>query len=245
MESEKVYRKLKEYLIKQIRLNGIEDEKVLIYGKVLTTEEAIGSPERKDFPLMKGKEKLLQAEFKGALGQAYTDSPSEFKGTLDEFLKKPLDNNFNIAAFIATLNAVMRYLDLAKDTIHCKDNQPDKCGKKLAEYINEKYGNPKIALIGLPPALLEFCSREFEMRVVDMDKSNIGKEKYDVLIEDAENKTEEVVEWCDLLLITGSTIANGSIANFLEVDKPAIYYGTTIAGAAEIFGLNRFCECSK
>ncbi len=83
------------------------------------------------------------------------------------------------------------------------------------------------------------------MRVVDMDKNNIDKEKYNVLIEDAENKTEEVMRWCDLLLITGSTIANGSIVNFLEVDKPTIYYGTTIAGAAEILGLNRFCECSK
>ncbi len=245
MESEKTYQKLKEYLEKQIKLNNLEDEKVLIHGKVLTAEEAIGNPIRRDFPLMKGKEKLLQAEFKGSLGQSYTDSPSEFEGTLKEFSKMPLDNNFNIAAFIATLNAVMRYLNLADKTIHCKNNQPDECGEKLAEYIELNYGNPKIALIGLQPALLDFCSRKFEMRVVDMDKNNIDKEKYNVLIEDAENKTEEVMRWCDLLLITGSTIANGSIVNFLEVDKPTIYYGTTIAGVAEILGLNRFCECSK
>jgi len=245
MENEKTYKKLKDYLENQIKLNGFEGEKVLIYGKILTTEEAIGNPDRKDFPLIKGKEKLLQAEFKGALGQSYTDSPSEFEGTIEEFIKKPLDSNFSIAAFIATLNAVMRYLNLANKTIHCKDNQPDECGEKLAKQIEEKYGDPKVALIGLQPALLDFCSRKFRMRVVDMDKNNIGKEKFNVLIEDAETKTDEVIKWCDFMLITGSTVANGTITRFLDIDKPAIYYGTTVAGSAEILGLDRFCECSK
>ena len=86
--------------------------------------------------------------------------------------------------------------------------------------------------------MLEFCSREFPVRAVDLNPENIGKEKYGVLVEDAGLKTQELIEWCDLLLVTGSTLANGTIDHFLGLDKKVIFYGTTIAGAAKVLGLD-------
>ena len=80
------------------------------------------------------------------------------------------------------------------------------------------------------------------LRVLDMDPDNIGTQKFGVTIESAEN-TDDAVQWADLLLVTGTTLANGSITLLMD-KKPIIFYGTTVAGAAHIMGWERFCPCS-
>lgn len=237
-----------ENLLKKFReiveLNGLLYEKVTIKGRVLSTEEAIGNPLRKDFPIVKGKEKLIQAEFKGEKGQAYTDMSGEFSGSIEEIINRPINSNFDRAVFISTLNAVCRYLKITEKSVHCKDEEPEKCSKELVEYIKEKYGQPKIALIGLQPAMLERLSNNFSVRVVDLDKRNIGNMKFGILVEDAKEKTEELLEWCEVILATGSTVANDTIEKFLD-KKPVVFFGTTIAGTAELMNLDRFCPCSN
>jgi hypothetical protein len=245
MDRNQLYEKLKDYLKSIAIENDLMKEKVLIEGRVLTNREAIGNPTRQDYPLLKGKEKLLQAEFKGFCGQAFTDSPGNFQGTLSEFLEIALESNFERASFVAVLNAVMRYLNLIDGTIHCKDEEPEDCAKMIVDNIKDIYGNPKVAMIGLQPAILAQSSSEFTVRLVDLDPDNIGTVKSGVLIEDADIKTEEVLEWTDLVLVTGSTLANGTIVNFLGLEKPTIFYGTTIAGAAKVLGIERFCACSR
>ena len=49
------------------------NEIVKVKARTLSTEEAIGNPEADDFPLQKGKERLMQAQFGRGLGQAFTD----------------------------------------------------------------------------------------------------------------------------------------------------------------------------
>lgn len=66
----------------------------------------------------------MQATLHGAPGQAYTDMPGNYTGTLAEVLALPLVNNFQRAAFIASLNAVLRYLGLVNKTVHCRDKEP-------------------------------------------------------------------------------------------------------------------------
>ena len=56
-------------------------------------------------------------------------------------------------------------------------------------------------------------------------------------------KARKGIGWCDLILATGSSIANGTLADFLDTGKRAIFYGATIAAAAEILGLER-CTAS-
>ena len=61
-----------------------------------------------------------------------------------------------------------------------------------------------------------------------------------VTIEDGQNY-EEAIAWATVILCTGSTIINGTITHFSEAGKPVYFYGTTIAGAAVILGLQRLC----
>jgi uncharacterized protein (DUF4213/DUF364 family) len=220
--------------------NGLLNEKVSIKGKTLNTEEAIGTPSRKDYPIIKGREKLMQAEFRGEKGQAFTDMPAEFSGTIEEIINRPIKTNFDRAVLISTLNAVCKYLNIADRTIHCKDEEPEKCAEELVEHINEMYGSPKIALIGLQPAMLQRLSENFNVRVVDMDEEQIGSIKFGVEIENAELKTDDVLNWCQL----GSTSANDTITKFIT-EKTVIFFGTTIAGTAALMNYSRFCPYSK
>jgi len=49
--------------------------------------------------------------------------PSNFIGTLKEIIEMPLDSNFNRTIYIATLNAVCRYLKITDNTVHCKGDK--------------------------------------------------------------------------------------------------------------------------
>ncbi len=215
---------------------------ITVRARTLTTEEAIGHPEGDDFPLQKGKERLMQAEFDGALGQAFTDRFGDFSGTLQEILEMPLNNNYRRAVFVAALNAVQRHLGEASGTVHCRDKEPGQCAAAMVEHIKERYGPVKVTQVGFQPRMVENLAAAFPYRILDLDPDNIGQKKYGAVVEGAD-KTDEAVEWADLLVVTGTTLANGTINRFLT-GKPVIFYGTTIAGAAELMGWERFCACS-
>ncbi|BCZ44432.1 membrane protein [Clostridium gelidum] len=221
------------------------DNTVKVTGRALTSKEAIGETEKKDFPILKGKEKLLQADFNGVKGQAFTDMPGNYSGTLKDIIEMPLDTNFNIAIYIATLNAVCRYLKLADKTIHCRDSGPEKCSIELESYLKSRFGNPKIALIGYQPSMLDRLSKSFKVRIVDLDKDNINTVKYGVMVEDGNKDTEALLKWCDVIVATGSTISNNTITSLFVENKPRIFFGTTLAGASALMGLERFCPCSE
>jgi hypothetical protein len=220
---------------------GITDQVVTVKARVLSTEEAIGNPESDDFPLQKGKERLMQATFGNGVGQAFTDQFGDFEGTLKQVFEMPLENNFRRAVFISTLNAVMHHLGKAEGTIHCRDQEPVKCAEQLVEYLQGKYPGTKICQVGLQPRMLEAVSKAFSVRLMDLDPENIGTRKFGVLVEGPESK-DEVMDWADLLLVTGSTVANGTIEQFIG-EKPVIFYGTTVAGASALMGWERFCAC--
>ncbi len=230
---------IREKFIKLIKEHGLEGEEVIVKAAALTSEQAIGNPEDKDYPLIKGQERLMQAEFRGAKGQAFTDHYGNFSGRLLDIAAMDLTNNFRRAVFIASLNAVMNYLGLVSKTVHCKNEQPRECATELANYIEKNYGHPKIAMVGFQPRMVEELAKHFKLRVSDMDEANIGQEKFGVKI-DGPAKTKENLKWCDIALVTGTTIVNDTIDQFLG-DKPVIFYGVTIASAAKLEGLNRFC----
>jgi len=239
----KIYDKLREELKSLIEKNNLEFEEITIKARPLSPEEAIGNPEDKDYPLITGRERMMQAEFRNAVGQAYTDMYGNYTGKLSEIASMELRNNFRRAVFISSLNAVMRYLGMVDRTMHCKDEEPKLCGTHLVEYIRQKYGQPRIAMVGLQPRLVESLAKHFEIRVTDMDAANINTLKYGVLIQDPATNQENF-QWCDIGLVTGSTIVNDTIGTFL-IYKPVIFYGVTIAGAAKILGLENYCYCAR
>ncbi|TCO71833.1 Rossmann-like domain-containing protein [Marinisporobacter balticus] len=237
----KIQRKFKQL----VNENELNEKEIAITCSVLTAQEAIGDPGRNDFPIQKGKEKLMQACFGCSYGQAFTDMPNGYRGKLEELATIPLQTNFDRAVFISGMNAVLRELKMTECTIHCKDDGPRKCSVELVEMIEKEYGNPKIAMFGLQPAMVEVLAHKFTLRVFDLDEDNIGKDKYGIVIESGICNMEAVQAWADIFLVTGSTICNGSIVDFLKIEKPVIYFGTTIAGAASLSGLNRFCPQSS
>lgn len=220
-----------------------ENEKVhIVSAHDLTPTEAIGTPDRNDYPLLTGKEVMMEARFHDGIGQAFTDQPGRFDGTLGEVLQLPLDTNFRRAVFVATLNAVMRNLNQVEATVHCKDSEPLLCSQKLPEHIQKLYGRPKIAFIGLQPGLIQALSNaEFDLRVTDLNPDNIGHIRCGARINDAAHNAEHVA-WADIVLSTGSVLVNDTYHE-LQQGKPIIYYGVTAAGLAKMFNLSRICFC--
>jgi len=236
------YEKLKRRVFDLWKEEGLLSERIQIRARALSTSEAIGNPEHQDFPIQKGKEKLMQATFLDAGGQAFTDMYGDYEGTLEQVLNLPMENNHQRAVFVASLNAVLRRLGRIEGSIHCRDEEPVTCGKTLMSYLKERYSGARITLVGFQPRMVENLAVEYPLRVLDMDRDNIGVRKFGVIIESADH-TEEAVHWADLLLVTGTTLANGTITPLLN-QKPMIFYGTTVAGAAHLMGWERFCPCS-
>jgi hypothetical protein len=237
----KVYDVIKEEFTKIVRENSLESDEVVITATPLSAEEVIGNPEDRDYPLVIGKERMMQAEFRGALGQAFTDMYGNFRGQLSDIVAMELENNFRRAIFISSLNAVLRSLGLITKTLHCRDNEPRQCSDELADYIEKNYGDVRVAIVGLQPRMVDALSRRFEVRVTDLDKANIGTEKFGIVIR-GPDKTGENLDWCDVALVTGTTVVNDTIDQFV-ISKPVIFYGVTISGAAKLLGLNQFCYC--
>lgn len=244
-----MFEKLKTALIELSKGTGLLESEVKIAVKGLTPKEAIGVTERKDFPLLHGKECLIQANFRNALGQAFTDSPGNFKGRIKEILGLELTDNGERALFIATLNAVMRYLGTADKTIHCKNESPELCAKEIVRSIIDKYGaNANVGIIGFQPAIIDNFSKSISsqnIKVTDLDQENIGKVKYGVPVWDGRKMEEELFKTCDVVLATGSTIVNDTLGQLTDLSgrycKPLYFYGTTIAGPAKVLNLARLC----
>ena len=240
---------LEEAKIKLSRLietqNWPQNEKVtIVSARNLTPEEAIGKPDRDDYPLLTGKEVMMEARLRNGIGQAFTDQPGEFEGTLDDVLHLSLDSNFHRAVFVATLNAVMRGLQMIDATVHCKDKEPALCAKELPAFIEKNYGHPKIAFIGLQPAFIEVLHNAgFNLKVTDMNPDNIGQIRCGVLIESATLNAQNA-RWADIVLSTGSVLVNDTYHELLQ-GKPVIYYGVTTAGLAKLFDFPRFCHCGR
>lgn len=235
-----IFEILREALRTSLEGNGLAHETVSVRARPLTPGEAIGNPEADDFPILKGKERMMEADFHGAKGHAFTDMFGEWSGGIGDVLAMDLTNSFRRALFVASLNAVMRHLGLVKNSIHCRNDGPERCARKLLETFSLEYPDARIAVIGYQPRMVELLSGCFKVSVVDMDQDNIGKQVFGTTIFKPE-RTDQLIDEADVVLVTGTTLVNGSIRQFLNRGKAVIFYGVTIAGAAEILGLRRFC----
>lgn len=228
----------------------LKNNAVNVQTRALTNEEAIGNPDRKDFPLITGKEVLKQAEIEGYVGQAFTADPIPFVGTVEDVLELPDIRPGNEAITVAVLNALSLKLGLVDHTIHCRNNEPEECGHHVSQYIMEKHGPCKVGIIGLQPAIVEHVVNLFGrdlVHVTDLNPDNIGKVKYGIEIWDGAKDTKRLADWADIILSTGTVTANNTFNEVTRAieNKPCYYYGTTIAGMAALNGLNRICPMSR
>lgn len=247
MTESELFSVLKTKFLEIIEKYGLSNDKIHIQSRSLAPDEAIGNTSRKDFPILSGKEVMLQAEFSGEKGQAFTDAPAIFHGTLEEILQLDLMHDQHARGlFIATMNAVLRKLGIVENTIHCRNGEPEQCAEKAVEWVHERYGTPKITLVGYQPALLEHLSKAYPLRVLDLNPDNVGQERYGVKVEHGIiDYQDAVLNWPELILCTGSTLCNGTIIDYIDIRKEVVFFGTTAAGAAQLLGLKRMCLCSQ
>lgn len=121
--NEEIYARLKDALRSETKKNGLSGETLSVRCKALSVEEAIGNPEDRDYPIVKGREKMMEATFKGARGQVFTDTYGDADYTVEDLLELTLDTNRRRADFIASLNAIYRHLGLCDKTVHCRKSE--------------------------------------------------------------------------------------------------------------------------
>lgn len=214
----------------------------VVWARPLKPDEAIGTPDRTDFPILKGKEVMMEARFRDSRGQAFTSMPGHRQGTIEEILGRVPETDLDRAVLVATANALLAHLGMAEKTTHCRDDGPRRCADGVAEYIGARFGRPKIAFIGFQPALISALVDQCPLRVTDLDPDNVGQSRLGVLVENVE-KTAEVLEWADVVMVTGTVLANDTLKQIAS-SKPTIFYGVTAAGTAALLGYERYCPCA-
>jgi uncharacterized protein (DUF4213/DUF364 family) len=235
-----------------VEKQGLPGLRVSVSAKPLTPEEAIGTPGRTDFPIAVAGERVVEAEVLGARGHAFTDSPGEFLGSLETVLDLDLTTNRSRAVFLATLNAVLRHLEMVRATVHCKDDDPETCAKEIARVLSEKHGEVQVGLIGLNPAIAERLVERFgpaRVRISDLNPKDVGTCRFGVEIWDGRDRTEDLIDASDVVLVTGTTLVNGTfdriLAQVRRHGKDCLLYGVTAAGVSELLGLARICPCGQ
>lgn len=193
-----------------------------------------------------GRSRLV-ASFRGRSGMSYTFHPYQFEGSIDELLSIDLEGDSDRAVFIAAMNAVCGAVIPHLRTVHCSDEGSLRCTQRLVEELRQNgYNCP--GLIGFQPSFLEALSRSFgtwNLACVDqqeLDESLRRSANVDLLDEE---HLQQLVGWSDVVVVTGATLVSGALPDILEwtemSGKPILVYGTSIAGAAELMDLPRFC----
>ncbi len=223
-------------------------QRVQVTVEPLSPKQAIGSPSRQDFALLEGREVMVEARFRESFGQAFTDHPQRFDGTVNEVLCLNLDTSGDRAVFISTLNAVTSHLGIATAVRHCRDDEPDRCGSQIAHNLRERFGRIKVGLVGFQPAILQNLRQSFgthNVRCTDLNPKNIGVYKFGVEIWDGGTETLRLINWCDLLLVTSSAIANSTFDDMRKeaalAGKHLMLFGVTGAGVCALARLERIC----
>ncbi len=237
-----------EIVTRFLALPGIADAvkgRVTICAKSLSPEEAIGRTERTDYPILTGNDVMIEARYHGARGQAFTDAPSDYSGTLGEILEMPFATDAHARGLlIASINAVMGSLGLCDRMVHCKDGGPKRCGQAVAAYVRAHYGNPRILMIGYQPSIIENLTKNCtQVQALDLNEDNIGQSRFGIIIGNGGNADVRTaaIQHADLILCTGSTVCNGTLTDYLDTGTETLFYGTTLAGVATLLHLPRLC----
>lgn len=252
MEIIPTLQKAKERLAAMVDERKLRGETVQVAIGTLTPEQAIGKPDRQDFALLGGKEIMIEAQFKGSYGQAFTNQPQNFSGLLDDILNLNLDTIDNRAIFIATMNAVCSYLGIIGKVRHCRNQEPEDCGREIAGKLMSQYGKIKIGMVGYQPTILENLVKKFgaeNIQCSDLDPKNIGANRFGVTIRDGSTENKNLIKWCDLSLATGSTHVNNTFDELfgeaISQNKPFIMFGVTGAALAALLGLEIICPLAR
>ncbi|HSQ42602.1 MAG TPA: DUF364 domain-containing protein [Fibrobacteraceae bacterium] len=193
-----------------------------------------------------GRSRMI-ATFRGHPGISYTFHPYQFEGTVEELLQMELEGSADRAVFIAGMNAVCGWANPQLRTVHCSDDGSLRCTQRLVKELKENgYDCP--GLIGFQPSFLKALGKGFgNWNTACVDQSEVDesiRRSADIDPLDEEH-LKQLISWSDVIVVTGATLVSGTLPDILEWAEmsgiPALFYGTSIAGAADLMGLPRFC----
>ena len=184
----------------------------------------------------------VTALFRNAKGEAYTETPADFEGTLKDALCLPVSEKGIDARIIASINAVMAHLGLCPGTfpddpeVHCR------YADALCSYVSEHYGKTKLILVGYDGYVVKkFMEEGMDFWTMDRDPDNITKDRFHhVIVNSGKYNREACFAWGDLFMITGSTLCNGTIIQYLDHGKELLFYGITGGGVCRLLDLPWF-----
>ena len=225
------------------KLKGSEElmnEKVIIRADELPERQLM--PE--DYVPFKGKraEYRLKAEFLGSAGEAYTEAPENFDGTLREALAlKPTDRGMD-ARFLAALNAAMSHMGYCCGAWEDSLKAHEAYAEELYRYVTENYGKSRIVLVGYDGYIVKkFSESGMDFWTLDRDPDNISQKRFDQLVvNSARLNRESCFKWAKLMLVTSSALCNGTISQFIDKGPEILLYGITGAGASKFIDIPYF-----
>ena len=187
-------------------------------------------------------EYCVTATLRGVRGEAYTETPEDFRGTLEEALHIPPSEKGISAVTIAALNAAMSCLGLAPGVFPEEEEAHFRYAEKLYRYVIENHGPDNIVLVGYDGYLVKrFVDEGLIIWIMDRDPDHIAQDRFHhVVVNNAKRNRESSFVWGKYFIVTGSTLCNGTILHYLNSGKELLFYGITCAGAAKLLNLPWF-----
>ena len=196
-----------------------------------------------------GGERLIEAVVDGSRGEAWTEQPADWQGTLGDVFSMPLKASGKRAIVVATLNALAGRLGLTGHNFRCRHGTPLTCGRELVAQLKARFeGVRRVVIVGYQPGVVEALVEAFGsggVRVLEHGAAHVGKVLHGVRIENGNADISADVRWCDVMLVTGSSVVNGTLDDLLrhsqDHSKPLVFFGNTIAAVAAVADLERLC----
>jgi len=184
----------------------------------------------------------VTAIFRGTKGEAYTECPEAFEGTLQEALDLPVSERGIHAAALASINAVMSYLNQCPGTFSDDEETHIRYADALYRHVRSQYGTDHIVLIGYDGYIVKkFVDEGMDFWTLDRNPDHITKNRFEhVIVNSAKYNRESCYAWGRLFILTGSSLCNGTAVQYLDHQIPVLFYGITCAAAATLLGLSWF-----
>ena len=175
-------------------------------------------------------------------GEAYTETPVPFEGTLKEALAIPPTEEGISAVTISAINAAMNALGLTPGEFPEEAQFQASYADALCRFAMEKYGKEHLVLVGYDGYIVKRLMDEgLVFWTLDMNPDHIAQDRFDhVIVNGAKRNRESSFAWGNLFIVTGSSLCNGTIVHYLNSGKELLFYGITCAGAATLLDLPWF-----
>ena len=114
--------------------------------------------------------------------------------------------------------------------------------------LMDRHGRVEVGLVGLNPAIAERLVEVFgaeHVHITDLCGANIGQRRFGVLVNDGARHTGALIDASDVVLVTGTTLVNGTFDRIVERIKAGgktfLVYGVTAAGVCKLTEIERIC----